>query len=953
MPFCDDYELSFHTLGQSAASVNASLERLKCEVEFARRFAELFTKEQPEWERLIIKALNTVAEGLAKKGGVDPEAIVGKAEKLLAPIGKKAKDYTIHCCGHAHIDMNWLWPWPETVNVSHDTFLTADKLMEEFPEFRFSQSQASTYIAMEEYCPEVFQKIRKRVKSGQWEVTASMWVEGEKNFVSGESLCRHLLYTREYMKDKLGLEPEDVKIDWSPDTFGHAHTLPAILQRGGVSRYYFHRAGPGYWLFKWRSPDGSEITAFQDKDRRAYNGQIDPPDMAAMLVDFAKETGLKDYLYVYGVGDHGGGPTRQDLRKAREVSKWPIFPTVKLSTTDAFFTAVEKANAKLPIIDRDLNFVFEGCYTSQSRVKRANRIGEIIIPEAETAALVAGSIAKMPYPADMVTKSWRDVLFNHFHDILPGSGIHATYDYSEGLFQGVQAAAGAITTRAMRVLASKVNTASAAQCRQTTFGGGLGDGLGAGVGDASLPGGLTTYNVGALCAEPVLVYNHKAWPRTETVYAKVWNKELADDRVLVRDSDGNQEKGQVVDRGNYWGHKYITVAFEAKDVPALGYKVYAVDSSPSPVPGEGAKIVSLVPERMTTMVSELGDAGVMENEFLRVEVDSASGAIVHLIDKATGFDYVPEGEFLGVLEGYQEAPNGMSAWRIGQIKEAEQLIDGGRLEITQRGPNRVAVKCTRKYKSSDIVVGIGLNAGSRMVDFNVWVKWLEIGTPETGTPMLRAAFPVNVIDGTATYEIPFGSQQRPQGEQEIPALKWADCSDAEHGLTLVNNSKYGHSCNQDTLRLTLLRSSYSPDPLPEVAEHEISFAVIPHEGSCDVIASTRAGEQFNSPLAIVSATVQKGELSAEKSFVEVLTPNVFISTVKKAERSNAVVIRMFESEGKKTTAKIRVSGIVKPGAKAVETDVLERPLAKNGAKMEGDTISVVIPANGIATVKID
>lgn len=952
MPFCDDYELSFHTLGQSAASANASLERFKCEAQFARQFAELFPKEQPEWEKLILKALKTVADGLTKKGGVDMDAIVDKAEGILAPIGKKAKDYTIHCCGHAHIDMNWLWPWPETVNVSHDTFLTADKLMEEFPEFRFSQSQASTYIAMEEYCPEVFQKIKKRVKSGQWEVTASTWVEGEKNFVSGESLCRHLLYTRGYLKDKLGLEPEDVKIDWSPDTFGHAHTLPAILQRGGVSRYYFHRAGPGYWLFKWRSPDGSEITAFQDKDKYAYNGHIDPPDMGAMLVSFVKETGLKDYLYMYGVGDHGGGPTRKDLRRAREVSQWPIFPTVKLSTTDAFFTAVEKANPKLPVIDRDLNFVFEGCYTSQSRVKRANRISEIAIPEAETAALIAGAVSGMDYPSDHVVKSWRDTLFNHFHDILPGSGIHATYDYSEGLFQQTLAATGAILTRSLRALASKVDTSLAAQCKPTTFGAGLGDGLGAGVGDAGLPGGVTAYNAGALCAEPVLIYNHKAWPRTETVYAKVWNKELADDRVLVRDSDGNETRGQVVARGNYWGHKYVTVAFEATDVPALGYKVYAIDSSASPVPCEGAKIGSILPERTTTMIREIGEAGILENEFLQVEVDSASGAIKHLIDKETGFDYVPEGRLLGVIEYYQEAHNGMTAWVIGQIKEVVPLTEGGTLSITQRGPNRVAVKTDRKHRSSTISVEIGLNAGSRMVDFTLNTHWLEIGTPETGTPMLRAAFPVNLGEGNARYEIPFGSQERPQGEQEIPALKWADVSDDKHGLTLVNDTKYGHSCKDNTLRLTLLRSSYEPDPLPEVADHEIKFAVVPHAGSCDIIDATRMGEQFNSPLAVVSATVQSGELPAEKSFVEVLTPNVFISTVKKAERSNAVVIRMFEAEGKKTTAKIRVSRIVKPGAKAVETDVLERPLAKNGANMDGDTISVAVPAYGIATVVV-
>jgi len=949
MSFAEQLELSLHALDQSSAAGAAPMERFRCEIEFARQFADALPDRAREWEKLILEAVDTVGRAVSRRGAVNLESVVRKAEEILAPIGKVAKEYTIHCCGHAHIDMNWMWPWQETVNVTHDTFLTVDRLMDEFPEFRFSQSQASVYIAMEEHCPEVFRAIKRRVRQGKWDVTASMWVEGDKNIASGEALCRHLLYTRAYFKDKFGLEPEDVKIDWSPDTFGHARTVPGIISRGAVSRYYFCRTGPGPWLFKWRSPDGSEVLAYNDKG--GYNGHIDPNAMRGLFCWFVKETGLKDFMFMYGIGDHGGGPTRRDLRKAREIAKWPIFPVVKLSTTDEFYSAVEKANPKLPVIDKDLNFTFEGCYTSQSRIKKANRVSEIILPQAETAALIAGALAKMDYPSAGLVRCWRHTLFNHFHDILPGSGIHATYDYSEGLFQEIQAASGAILTRALRALADRIDTAAAAQCKVTPFGGGLGDGLGAGAGDPGIPGGVTARNAGALCAEPVLVYNHKAWPRSEIVYAKVWNKPLADDRVVVRDSKGNQIKGQVVHRGNYWGHNFATVAFKA-DVPALGYKVYAIDSAAEPVPGEGAGIDRFLPDGTETMIPEINERGAMENEFLRVEVDSASGAIAHLIDKETGFDYVPEGLLLGVLEGYQEIPHGMSAWVIGQIKEVEPLVDGGAMRITQRGPNRVAVRTDRKWRDSTISVEIGLNAGSRVVDFTVRTRWVERGSPETGVPMLRVAFPVNVTKGTATYEIPFGSQTRPQSEQEVPALKWADVSDAEHGVTLVNNCKYGHSCNDGVLRLTLIRSSYEPDPLPEIGDHEIRFAVIPHSGPCDVIAATRAGEEFNSPLAVASAPVQSGELPPEMSLVEVLTPNVFISAVKKAENSDAVVIRMFEVEGKKTTAKIRLAGIVKPGASAVETDVLERPLAKNGAKLDGDTLSVPVPAFGIATVKI-
>ncbi|MGC8863864.1 MAG: alpha-mannosidase, partial [Armatimonadota bacterium] len=856
MTFAEQLELSLLALNQSQAAGAAPMERFRSEIEFARQFADALPDKARDWHKLILEAVDIVAKAISRRGAVNLENVVRRAEEVLAPIGKVAKEYTIHCCGHAHIDMNWMWPWPETVNVTHDTFLTVDRLMDEFPEFRFSQSQASVYVAMEEHCPEVFRAIKRRIRQGKWDVTASTWVEGDKNIASGEALCRHLLYTRAYFREKFGLEPENVKIDWSPDTFGHAHTVPGILSRGGVSRYYFCRTGPGPWIFKWRSPDGSEVLAYNDKGW--YNGHIDPNPMRDLFCSYVKETGLKDFMYLYGIGDHGGGPTRRDLRKAREIAKWPIFPVVKLSTTDEFYSAIEKANPKLPVIDKDLNFTFEGCYTSQSRVKRANRISEIILPQAETAALIAGALAKMDYPTAGLVRCWRHTLFNHFHDILPGSGVHATYDYSEGLFQVIQAASGAILTWALRALADRIDSSAAAQCKVTPFGGGLGDGLGAGAGDTGIPGGVTARNAGALCAEPVLVYNQKPWPRSEIVCAKVWNKALADDRVVVRDSKGNEIKGQIVQRGNYWGHDFATVAFKA-DVPALGYKVYAIDSAAEPVPGEGARIDRFIPDGTESMIAEISDRGVMENEFLRVEVDSASGAIAHLIDKETGFDYVPEGLLMGVLEGYQEIPHGMTAWVIGQIKEVEPLVDGGAMHITQRGPNRVAVRTDRKWRDSHISVEIGLNAGSRVVDFTLRTRWVERGTPETGVPMLRVAFPVNVERGTATYEIPFGSQVRPQGEQEVPALKWADVSDSEHGVTLVNNCKYGHSCNDGVLRLTLIRSSYDPDPLPEIGDHEIRFAVIPHTGACDVVAATRAGEEFNSPLTVASAPVQSGE----------------------------------------------------------------------------------------------
>jgi len=749
MSFDEQLAYISRDLGKAEQANGHWLNRFRSEVDFAKAFTEVFPDKKESWEGLILKACKQVSIAISAGGTVDFQKVVTDAEKVLGPIGKEAKKYTIHCCGHAHIDMNWMWPWHETVNIIHDTFATINQLMDEFPEFHFGQSQASVYIAMEEYCPEIFQMIRNRIKEGRWEVTASTWVEGDKNIVSGESLCRHLLYTRAYMREKFGLKPEDVKIDWSPDTFGHTWTVPSIVTKGGVTRYFHTRTGPGPWLYKWRSPDGSELLVFNDKD--GYNGPIHA-GQALMMVNFVKETGLKDFLSMYGVGDHGGGPTRQDLRTAQDIQKWPIFPTYKLSTTDAFFSAVERSDlSRLPVIDRDLNFIFEGCYTSQSNIKRANRVSEIVLPEAETAALIGGAVGEMSYPNDLITRAWRWTLFNHFHDILPGSGVKATYDYAQGLFQEILATTYSINTRALRKLAGRVDTYSLV-AKESLLGSGKGDGLGAGAGDPGIGGRVTAYNMGADYSEPILVYNPKPWKRSEVVLAKIWNKEVADDRVVVRDSAGNEHKGQVVARGNYWAHNYATIAFKA-DVPALGYKIYAVDSSASPVAGEGAAVSSMISSIYGVQYPNLGADHFLENEYLKVEIDFSSGAVKSILEKETGFNYVPEGCLFGLLEYYHETPHGMSAWIIGQTPDVQKLDSGAHMEITQRGPNRVAVKSTRKFRDSNITLEIGLNAGSRMVDFKLNTYWVERGTPQTGIPMLRAAFPVNTPGGIPTYEI--------------------------------------------------------------------------------------------------------------------------------------------------------------------------------------------------------
>src|SRR5579871_480539 len=310
----------------------AWLRRAELQLEFARAFAAaLPERETAGWSERIGKAqaqLETLDAGRGLEGLI---AAVRAAEAEMEPIGRAAKQYKIHCVGHGHIDMNWMWSWPETVATTHDTFASVLRLMEQYPELTYSQSQASVYALTERYYPAMFEEIRRRVREGRWEVTAAHWVEGDKNLASGESICRHLLYARAYFAEKFGLQPEDVPVDWEPDTFGHAITVPTILAQGAVKYYYSCRQGGGFDhvrigdarppLFYWQAPDGSRVLV--NRESTWYNSYVNIGDNIALpMVNFVKETGLTDWLNIYGLGNHGGGPTRTEIDYLLSLREW-------------------------------------------------------------------------------------------------------------------------------------------------------------------------------------------------------------------------------------------------------------------------------------------------------------------------------------------------------------------------------------------------------------------------------------------------------------------------------------------------------------------------------------------------------------------------------------------------------------------------------------------------------
>jgi alpha-mannosidase len=947
------------------AFVQDAAERIQAELGFAEALCDLHPRQAPAWRPLLAAAAK-IAAAAAGAGRADLEAAVKEAEKRLAPLASVAKSYTVYCVGHAHIDMNWMWSWPETVAATNDTFGTVLRLFDEFPTFHFSQSQASVYAIIEQHHPEMLQRIAQRVREGRWEVTASHWVENDKNLVSGEALCRHLLYTRRYMQTLFGLGPEDVPIDWSPDTFGHAHTVPSYLVRGGIRYLYLHRPGtmgttPRPRAFRWQAPDGSQVLTKNDMET-AYNGII-APTMIPSFLNFVRETGLRFGLFVYGVGDHGGGPTRRDLLRGLDMDRWPVFPRLAFATARTFFERLDAEGTKLPVLNEELNSEFTGCYTTQTLIKRANRFAEKHLGDAETAAALTWAASGRAYPAARFEEGWRDTLFSHFHDILPGSGVHDTRTYTHGLYQKTMAMTGMEESLALRHLAAQIDTRAAGPLLEPDLPASrLPTAMGSGVGFGSADGGISHAEQSAGHGNrPFLIFNPTDEARHEIIEATVWDNaygwrrnELATIPFCVRGAAGALVPAQTLETGHYWGHDFIRLAFPAA-VPAYGYGLYTVCEQAAPAGAPGAWQLGRG-HHCGYAFYERSPEG-LENDLVRLELDPSTGGIRKLVLKDGSLAVIAPAAPAPALEYAVERPHPMTSWTVDHTRpvEAPEVLG---LYRRLRGPHKASIDVALRVHESEFTLTYELRAGDPRLYLHLTGTWFQRGTPQTGIPSLRLALPFNLADACATYEIPFGAigRQTENGE-EVPALRWASVTGAADGqpagCLLLNDSKHGHSLLGNTLRLTLIRSSYDPDPLPEIGRHEVHLALLPFAGEMPVAAAIRQGIAFEHSLRVVGTDIHAGPLPETAELVSGTPATVILSTLKKAETDEALLLRFFDPTGRATTARATLNAAVLGKVRdAVEVDLLERPVPRSSAKVKGNTVSVSLPSRGIATVQV-
>lgn len=336
----------------------------------------------------------------------------------------------VYMCGHSHIDVAWLWTVKESERKAIRTFANTLDMMDAYPDFRFAQSQAVLYDMVKRNAPDVFERIKAKIKSGQWEVMGNAWVEADTNIASGESLIRQLLYGREFFVREFGI---DSSIYWLPDCFGFSWALPQIIKKSGMKSFITAKLNNNdtnpfpYSMFRWRGQSGDEVTAFFQ--RTHYQGEYDAAEVKACR-ERNLQKGICDVSFgMYGYGDGGSGATPAMLERSEALKNIPCMPEAVNGHAHEFFDETEKYRDEFPVWDGELYYEnHRGTYTSQAFVKKNNRRGEFMLRSAETAACAAEIMRGVDYPAEEIESIWKILLVNQFHDILPGSSIHEVYE---------------------------------------------------------------------------------------------------------------------------------------------------------------------------------------------------------------------------------------------------------------------------------------------------------------------------------------------------------------------------------------------------------------------------------------------------------------------------------------------------------------------------------------------
>ena len=793
----------------------------------------------------------------------EARAAVGKARRILASRLEGIKEEYppvggLALTGHAHIDLAWLWPLAETRRKGRRTFASVLGLMDRYEDFTFNQSSAQLYAWIENDDPALFERVRERVAEGRWEAVGGSWCEPDCQVTGGESFARQLFYGQRFFEDRFGTRST---VAWLPDVFGFSPGIPQLLLGAGLSGFFTAKLKWSetnrfpYDLFAWEGIDGSRVTAHTLLNPGAdYNGDIVPFDLLGVWKEFGGKRRHGESIFAFGWGDGGGGPSEKMLENFDRLKDFPALPRLRMSRVDELFASLPEDGIPKWVGELYLEF-HRGTLTSQGKVKKLNREAEHRLLEAEAfTTIAAGRGAE--YPAPELERLWKVLLLNQFHDILPGSSISEVY------------------TDAHEQLAEVVEGAER-----------LRDGA---LGDIAPTGPDTA----------VLVANAGLAPRPLSVLLP---EGLLDGATGVLDAEGTPLPVQPTADG-------LLVHDPARTVPALGWTTLRPDP-------EGR-----TPQTSWAVrVERSGETVVLENDALRVEI--GRDGTLHRVYDGEAAREVLEGRG-NQLWAYVDKPREWDAWDVDEDYEleGEELVAVEGIEIVEEGPLRASVRVGRRWRGSRVTQTYRLCAGSRRLDVETDIGWHERQV------LLRALFPLRVRSHEATFETMYGAHRRPTHRNtswdstrfEVSAHRFADLSEPDYGVALLNDGKYGHSARDNVLGVSLLRSPMYPDPLADEGEHRFTYSLFPHAGDWTEAGVVEEAFALNSPLVAAPGAASP----AEWGLVDLEGLPVALGSLKRAEDGAALILRLYEPRGARGECVLRFAA---PVGSAERTNLLEEP----------------------------
>ena len=862
-------------------AVDDRVQKLYYDLLIPLQSAYVLKKADEENYRRVLQSMAPALDALDLRDAYSEKfySSIEKAEQILkeAFYSEERECPTVSAIGHTHIDIAWLWTVEQTREKVLRSFSTVLRLMEQYPDYKFMSSQPILYQFVKEQEPEMYEKIKERIREGRWEVDGAMWLEADCNLTGGESLVRQIIKGHRFFLEEFGKESKSL---WLPDVFGYSAALPQILKKSGIPYFMTTKIAWNQYdqlpndTFIWKGIDGSEVFAFMptttdyDKDQglnisfsdtrntTTYTGIINPNMALGTFKRFQNRDLTEDTLMLFGFGDGGGGPTKEMLESAERLKYGiPGIPKIRQEfEQDYFDRTYEKIHdlPDMPTWDGELYFEYHrGTLTSMARNKRSNRKNEILYTQMETASCMAG-IEKDEQLQNVLDKGWDILLINQFHDIVPGSSIKPVYEQTDKEYHEIEEAG---KEELNRVVSAAVGRLSMEK-------------------------------------EGVVVMNTQGYERDDLVV-------LDDGTEIPRlvDEDGRNVPAQKTADGRYL--LYVS------HIPPLGYKkLYETE------------------ELLEESTGKEWDY-TFENPFIKVCFNEKM-EITSLYEKEAEKELIQDGRCGNVLRTYEDRPMQWDNWDIDVFYQRKPYEADwySPARVIESGEVRMVVEFECGFLDSTVTQQVCLYHQIPRIDFRTKADW------KTHHVILKTHFPVDVNTTRASYEIQFGNVERETTNNyswdtakfEACGHKWADLSENSSGISLLNDCKYGYGIKKGDMSLTLIKSGTYPNEDADIGEHEFTYSIYPHAGRWQEAKTVEMAYNLNVPMLAKRTGRQEGCGGEYESFLKCSQESCFVEVIKKAEDGNGVIVRMYENKNNRVRAQIQTAY---PIAHVYECNLLE------------------------------